>query len=431
MAYGNPVIRPLPTSEPQAKFVAPDSGSLSEELRVRNAPKVVTTDPRTRPPNISVPKVASIFGRALTLQLQTLLQPSPLADATIDWGPELYNDFANAPPELKGMVISPPLAPEIGVDNYIPFDPKEVPFELPKIREIPWTPDIDVMDPGTYTKSPKKSTITIAPPDMFVIPPFRFDPDPGHDVWEMDPHPQWDFNKLRPPVITMPDLDDHPMDPSRTRPPPYRRSRTGWPMEPGLTIELTVGLRDRVRTVPETQTKPQPIIRLKPRTHRASKPRKADAKMNRRWLKLAHMLISLTYGTYTEIMDFLQCLAWNSYQMRNGKKIPAMALSKGSLHEILIGVMEGRYDVDMQGLMVDFTFMQLQDYIIGRMSKALVKQAIDSGGWQSPIGPQGFNRRMFDDSILRNYGLDHSWLQQQYQKGKDYVYEKKWVSPRT
>jgi hypothetical protein len=153
--------------------------------------------------------------------------------------------------------------------------------------------------------------------------------------------------------------------------------------------------------------------------------------MNRRWIKLAHMLISLTYGTYTEIMDFLQCLAWNSYQMRNGKKIPAMALSKGSLHEILIGVMEGRYDVDMQGLMVDFTFMQLQDFIIGRFSKALVKQAIDTGGWQSPIGPQAFNRKMFDDSILRNYGLDHSWLQQQYEKGKDYVYAKKWVSPRT
>jgi hypothetical protein len=83
--------------------------------------------------------------------------------------------------------------------------------------------------------------------------------------------------------------------------------------------------------------------------------------------------------------------------------------------------MEGKYDVDIEQFLVDFTFMQLQDFIIGRMSKALVKQAIDSGGWQSPIGPQGFANKMFDDSILRNFGMDHSWLQSQYQKGKDYV----------
>ena len=434
MAYGNPVIRRPAQSDPKAQFVAPDSGPLAEELQRRTAPKVVTTDPRQRPPRISVPKIASIFGRPLTLHLGAILTPSPLADATVDWGPELYNQFSNAPPALKGMVISEPLPAEIGVEDYIPYNPVDVPFELPTLPEIPWQKDYSKMDVG-FMKSPKLKTLTINPPDMFVIPPFRFDPDPGHDIWEdLEMAPQIDLpGRTRIPTITQPVEEDMPLTPENPINRPPGRTFGGRirhvAYEPGITIEITQ--KEKVRPKTQTEPKTTPIIRIRPRTHRANRPRKADAKMNRRWIKLAHMLISLTYGTYTEIMDFLQCLAWNSYQMRNGKKIPAMALSKGSLHEILIGVMEGRYDVDMQGLMVDFTFMQLQDFIIGRFSKALVKQAIDTGGWQSPIGPQAFNRKMFDDSILRNYGLDHSWLQQQYEKGKDYVYAKKWVSPRT
>ena len=148
--------------------------------------------------------------------------------------------------------------------------------------------------------------------------------------------------------------------------------------ETGVTLELSrQGSRD-IR------------LKVRPTKQRASRRRRSDAKANRKWLKATHMLISVTFGTYTEILDLLEALAWNSYAMRNGEKVGAMPLENGKLVDILIGVLDGKYDVDMEQLIIDYAYMQLQDFIIGKTSQAITSSVIDSGGWQSPIGPEAF-----------------------------------------
>ena len=82
---------------------------------------------------------------------------------------------------------------------------------------------------------------------------------------------------------------------------------------------------------------------------------------------------------------------------------------------------EGKYDVDMQQLIVDYAFMQLQDFLIGKMSQGIVSQAIDTGGWQSPIGPEAFVNKMFDNEALKDYQVDNSWIKSQFEKGMNYV----------
>ena len=98
-----------------------------------------------------------------------------------------------------------------------------------------------------------------------------------------------------------------------------------------------------------------------------------------------------------------------------------MALEKGHLGNILIGVMEGKYELDTDQFLVDVVFMQAQDYIQGKLSKALVKEAIDSGGWNNPMGPQAFVNNVNKSLKDMPLDVDNSWVSQQFEKGKDYV----------
>lgn len=395
MAYGNPVIKP----QPRPAVPRPSERQRNWPANKRVAPKVVTTDPQTTNPRISVPKIAGIVGKTLAPFIASIMSPTRVADATIDWGPELYNNFIDAPPDLKRMVVSEPLAPNIP----IPPEMKPYPFNQmsmirPPIPEIPWAQFPDYNLPG-FTKSPIKGTMDINVPDYTVIEPIPFEADPTHDVWDIPHEIPWD--------VIFPDVVP-PRGPHRETE-KFRNPRLSRVNERGITIELSKLPNGR------------PRIRIRPQRQRASKPRRSDQKANRKWLKVTHMLISITYGTYTEIMDFLEALAWNSYQMRNGKKIPAMPLEDGNLINILTGVLEGKYDVDMQQLIVDYAYMQLQDFLIGKMSQGIVSQAIDTGGWQSPIGPEAFVNKMFDNEALKDYQVDNSWIKSQFEKGMNYV----------
>jgi hypothetical protein len=155
----------------------------------------------------------------------------------------------------------------------------------------------------------------------------------------------------------------------------------------GLTITLDTRLD--LDTGVETES----IILTQSKT-KASTKRRKDVKVNRRWIKAAHKLINITYGTYSEFRDFLEVFVWNiRYRKKDGTWGYAMSLERGSVQGALRGLREGRYELDMGQLIIDFAMTQLQDYVIGRASQ-LSTRAIDEGIWRSPTGPSSFANRI-------------------------------------
>lgn len=400
MAYGNPNVKFQP--KPAKKPFRPHRDRQRPQFRPVS-PKVVTTDPATVSPRISVGKVFATVGKSVAPLVASILSPSRVADATINWGPEIHNNFVNAPPDLKEMVISEPEPLNVPVPVGKPYPFNQVDMIRPPIPEIPWADFKTWSYPGV-THSPKVGTTIINVPDFIVYEPIPLEADPYYDLWNI------------PDDLTFEDLFPETMlrnrHISKTTPEtfPKTRSRVN---EYGVTIEIS-----RVNVKRKKVTR----VKIRPTRQRASKPRKMDRKANRKWIKLAHKFISLTYGTYTEIIDFLEALAWNSYKINHrGNKVPAMALEKGHLGNILIGVMEGKYQLDTDQFLVDVVFMQAQDYIQGKLSKALVKEAIDSGGWNNPMGPQAFVNNINKSIKGLPLDVDNSWVEQQFNKGKDYV----------
>jgi len=53
-------------------------------------------------------------------------------------------------------------------------------------------------------------------------------------------------------------------------------------------------------------------------------------------------------------------------------------------------LIDGRYELDMEGFIVDYVTMQAMDALQGKFNKQVVKQSVDQGWWTSPVGPQGF-----------------------------------------
>ena len=310
MAYGNPVIKPQPTPVTPKP---PHKDDYRWPANKRVAPKVVTTVPEVTNPRISVDKILKLVGKTVAPFVAAALSPTRVADATIGWGPELYNDFDTVA-TLNDMVIAPPSPYNIPTETYVQAFSN---YERPILPEIPWADYKTNILPG-YTKSPKKGTLIVTVPDYEIAEPIPMDADPAHDIWKVPEDVP--FERL------YPQPQDDPAPGIVPEIMPKVQSRVN---ETGVTLELS---------------KAGPSLRLKvrPTKQRASVRRRKDVKANRKWLKATHMLISVTFGTYTEILDLLEALAWNSYAMRNGKKVGAMPLENGKLLNILTGVLEGK-----------------------------------------------------------------------------------------
>ena len=88
--------------------------------------------------------------------------------------------------------------------------------------------------------------------------------------------------------------------------------------------------------------------------------------------------------------DVVEAFANNvGYVNENGKWVSAMMVEKGNLKAVLKGYREGTYEVDIGQFILDYMYMQAQDFVIGK-STQLANTAIDKGVWQSPVGPSGF-----------------------------------------
>ena len=160
--------------------------------------------------------------------------------------------------------------------------PEVEPLEL---QEVPWE-KFKIGTPG-YTVSPKKSRIIITVPDVMIPPPLVLTPEPTHEIWDTD--------KLEPAEVLIP---------PRTEVEPKIGNEPITAPKPSQLVDYGVTFTVQTRVDPETQVETEELVISRSKT-RASRRRRKDTKAHRRWIKAAHRLINVTYGTYSEVRDVM------------------------------------------------------------------------------------------------------------------------------
>lgn len=364
---------------PQKQFAPPKPPKFTGQ--------VTTVDPDKSTPSVSIGAMLRMFGKTIAPFATAVLSPKEAADATYDTGPFYWQKTNfDRTPEMQDLAIGyvepilPTVRPKVKWETRPPDFNAPLGPELPEVspqffREI---------DTPAYTRSPKKGTITINVPDYVVQRPLTLDPMP-------ELFPDTDI-RVEPFPDIWPEVQD--MVPELAKAPP----RTGRIRDLSEeTVSLEIGVSPKTETKQETVT-----LRIRRTRVRASRKRRKETKAHSRWIKAAYKFISYTYGTYTEMKDLMECIAWNAYITRRKKdgtlvRVPALALEEGSLLGVMKGIGEGKYDLDIGKVIIDFTIMQATDAVIGKMNKKIVQDWIDTGSWQSMSGPSSFTNKMTKD----------------------------------
>ena len=356
----------------------------ADKMSSSNIPRVETRKPRDILPKIPISKVIS------NNLLNFLLQPSELAgdaETFYDWSKHTENVSKEiAKNNFVGRDLAARPQPLQDYDTELPTKPADNPnFVRPAVPTVKW---FERPETGPYiSKSPKIGTIEYVVPDYDAGPPVPvelpdihtwFDEVPAQEIPELVK--EFDIPKI-------PDVEIAPEMVRQKKPDEIR--------EVGLSIEVT--------EVPNKL----PVVKFRPMVVRGSTPRKNDTKAHSNWIKLAHKSISLTYGTYTEIMDFVEILVWDAYYIdpKTNKLVYAMFKEDYKIINVLNGIAQGKYSVDIAATLVDYGVSQAQDILIGRASKAVTREVVDLGSWRSPQGPQGFINKMQKDyrNVLSQY----------------------------
>lgn len=369
--YPNPHrdVRPPPINKYERPWKPSEKSPDPKSPWKKSAPDLETRDPASANPKIPL-RALSRLVPALSFFL-----PSRVEDATVDYGPFYWQkeDFS----ELRSMQVARPL-PNVDIQPVRPTQDDFNEIQRAVIPEVPFSdfsPDIG----PAITRSPKKGTVLVNVPDIKVPRPYQLDPIPDHDLWQIPDNA--DFSNLWPaPMEQVPEID--------VDAPPKRAIN---PRRPANLQETGVTVVVQVDDNPKNVEEPFVTVKFVPTFVRASQKRRKDTKANRRWIKAAHKFVNVTYGTYSEIQDAMEVIAWNAYVVDSkGNKIPAMVLEDGSLLRVMRGVGRGEYDLDIGATIIDYAVMQATDALQGQFSKRIVDQSIDQGWWTSPQGPQGF-----------------------------------------
>lgn len=403
-----PRSSPRPRANPRHTVTAvggtPRSRSDNRRTRARPQPK-----PQAKPPvvpqrgkDLQTLRPWVTIARALGLRAlpgALLFAPSRTADPKLDEYPYpgdlRTGDYT--PPVGKPVVLPPraepqiaePSSPEVPTDPLPPV-PVDLPFDVPEISE-PVAPPLE---------NPIRRVVT----DV------RVKPNGDGEIWirpGQAPQREW-------PVIVpispreQERVVERPTD--LPAPLPYRDSDPaphGLP-EPRRQRRRTNRPAETVRRKGETTEKviqieehgPDIRLRVRTRTARSGRNRRRrDGKYNT-VIGQVMEAIDMTFGTYTEVMDFAEAVAWNIYgQNVAGENALAMTLENGSYVGVMKGVLDGRYDLDPIGAMTDYAAAQSQDKFIGRLSKAQ-QQTFNELGWESPIGWEGYT---FADDLGAQY----------------------------
>jgi hypothetical protein len=245
------------------------------------------------------------------------------------------------------------------------------PVEMPPVPEVEWEAQ---PEKGPYiTRSPKVKTIT------YVVPPYIV-PQPL-PMWVEDLPEEFEDPPLRtqpiPEFITDVKTD---VREDLYEPEDFELKYPDNVTETGVEISIIE---------PKADSKLE-TVRIRRIKTKGSRKRRKDTKAASRWIKMAHKAISLTYGTYTEIKEAIEIFAWSAYFIKDGKVYYAMQMEQGDIQKVLKGIRLGKYEVDIPNFLFDLSVAQAQDWLIGKASKQITAQLIDSGHWSSPQGPQGF-----------------------------------------
>lgn len=343
--------------------------------------KIETRSPRDFSPKVPVNK---LFGNPIFNFLFNPTQTAAPYEDEYNWkdyGSDISNmiaennfvgrDLATSKLPLKDYEVELPTLPAV--------DPN---FIRPEVTTVEWK-----NRPGDrpfISTSPKIGTVEYGVPDYDVPPPFPielpdshpwFDEPPAHEVPDLVR--EFDFE-------TQPMYD--PLSPKTVRRPDSIK-------ETGVSIEISSGV--------------VPTVKIRPQTVKGATKRRNDTKAASKWIKLSQLAISLTYGTYTEVMDFVEILVWDAYYVdpKTGKLRYAMFEEDYKIVNVLNGIAEGKYSLDIAATLVDYGVSQAQDILIGQASRMVTKQVIDTGNWRSPQGPQGFINKMQKDfqNVLSQY----------------------------
>jgi hypothetical protein len=400
MPYYNPeprFKRPARRSlrRPQTNFDPRKEGTSEQKWRSHpkpatglsgsSIPKVETRMPRDIPPKIPM---HTLLSHPIFKLGQALLSPSTPSNETFyDWSTHNENVSKQiAQDNFVGKDLAARLQPLTDYEVDLPTQPVVNPnFVRPAVPTVNW---FSRPENGPYiSQSPKIGTIEYIVPDYNVPPPVPVELPDEHTFFDEVPAqeiPELVKNLFSPEI---PNIDINP-EMVRQRKPDEIQDK-------GVSIEVVA--------VPNKL----PMIKFRPVLVRGSTPRKNEAKAHSRWIKLAHKAISLTYGTYTEIQDFTEILVWDAYYIdpRTGRLRYAMFEEDMKIVNVLNGIANGKYSVDIAATLVDYGVSQAQDILIGKMSQAITKQVVDTGGWRSPQGPQGFVNKMQKDyrNVLSQY----------------------------
>ena len=342
-------------------------------------PKIETRTPRDFSPKVP-------FSRIFNHPLFSILAPTQLADPNYD-----EYDWRNYKEDVSRQIaennfVGRDLATrKLNLVDYevdLPTLPVVNPnFVRPEVPEVLWR---DRPSSGPYiARSPKIGTVEYAVPDFNVPAPIPVELPEIHP-W-FDPPTEEEL----PGLLETFDYETQPMyDPES-----IKALRPDTLKDTGISIDITAG--------------DNPKVKIRPMTIRAATKRTNDTKAASRWIKLSQLAISLTYGTYTEVMDFVDILVWDAYYVdpRTGMLRYAMHMENQNIINVLNGIAEGKYSVDIAATLVDYGVSQAQDILIGKASQAITRQVVDTGNWRSPQGPQGFINKMQKDyrNVLSQY----------------------------
>lgn len=359
--------------------------------------------PREQPANPRRPKEADPrLGRPVQQVPANIVQQTPGLG-------EIFPDIFNPDP-----LFSPPVSPA-------PVSPVPLsdPDGLPEVPEVQTNPLRDGFK--RIFQRPGKTEVTFnndRPRDWIAFPPSIWQDLESIEGDSFNPVPQdWEhiegdsFNPIPPEFVPQriaPERDIQPIwQPTPAR--PYRFYPSPRPAAAPVPGQSPVpppgpGRKRDKRKDPKTRpsretetvveigrtTKDEPVVRV--RTRDVRKPRLSKRQRDRKGLTLGQTrlgrgmwAIAEGFGIYTEVMDFVEAMAWNVYDVATGKKTQTRTQSYyGTFSEVLAG----NAVVDFDGALIDYTVMQATDKAIGKLSQA-TQAGLNEGGYEGQIGISG------------------------------------------
>ncbi len=340
-----------------------------------------TSDFRTGDRSVRIPlSWGKLLGGAISGVLTAALSPSPTGDATHDdasWASAL-RPISDEPTEL------PSPAGAAGGGWAAPSLPAELDVPTIEIPDIPAVPSRRSDAYGVFTSS-GVSTV-LMPPDRYsaglITLPVRAD-----EVDGVQP------DEFAPVMASAPPRD---LAAGRDR----DRDFVPWQVQPD-TLHLPAEAKPQNDTKPQAtvpnvsinfvQTNKGVKVEFRKGRERPSRKRKRDTKSrdkSGRMYKRALRFINKTYGEFSEVLDAFEVLVWNINKVNpDGTQTPAMLIERGNYQDTLQGLIDGEYELDVGSFLIDFSVMQAQDLIIGKMSQT-AQQGLNAAGYTGLTGSQ-------------------------------------------